>query len=76
MIRKSLSVLFATVILSAGFASVADAATHRMKHRTRASHASMQRGAKARPAARDAGSASTDALNQQSLNSARGGATQ
>lgn len=76
MIRKSLSVLFATVILSASFASVADAATNRAKHRTRASHAATHHGAKARPAARDAGSASTDALNQQSLNAARGGATQ
>jgi len=76
MIRKSLSVLFATVFLSAGFASVADAATNRTKHRTRASHATMHRGAKARPVTRDAGSASTDALNQQSLNAARGGAAQ
>lgn len=73
MIRKSLVVIAAAAVLSTSFAVSAEAAT------TRARRAAVHSPSKARPvAARQprAGSeaAQTDALNQQSLTNARGGA--
>lgn len=84
-IRKTLSVIMATLVLSATFATAADAATRRSTASTR-TQAARAKASKARPAARpvrstaaqqrDGGSAQTDTLNEQSLNAARGGVTQ
>ena len=75
-LRKPLSALLATLLLSTSFAAAADAATS-SRHPARHRHAVVHRVAKSRPAAvRNAGSPDTDALNQQSLNSARGTAAQ
>ena len=63
-LRKPASVLFATLLVSASFATVASAATH---HSRAAAHRS------ARAHSDTAGNAATDALNEQSLNSARSG---
>jgi len=75
IIRKTASILLATLIVSASFVTAADAATSR-RHMTHHSRAAMRHSTRGAPAAASSGSAATDALNQQSLSSARGGATQ
>lgn len=84
-IRKTVSVIMATLVLSATFATAADAATRRPTSAARV-QAARAKANKARPVVRpariapsqqrDGGSAQTDALNQQSLSAARGGAAQ
>lgn len=72
-IRKIALTLFAAAIASASFAAAASAATtaHPMHHR----HSMMHHSMKGHPGMHhDAGNAATDALNEQSLNSARSGA--
>lgn len=72
-IRKIALNLFAAVIASASCAAAASAATtqHPMHHR----HSMMHHSMKGHPAMRhDGGNAATDALNEQSLSSARSGA--
>ena len=75
MISRKTVALVAAVAMTASFAlpTPAAAMTH---HRGRAhAHAPMMHGAKpTRMAPRDGGSAAVDALNQQSLDRARGGA--
>lgn len=73
IIRTSASVLLATLLVAVSFGTTANAATthHRTMHHSRAAHhpAHARSGAMRAPA----GSAATDALNEQSLNSARSG---
>jgi hypothetical protein len=71
-IRKIASTVFAAVIASASLAAVASAATTTppMHHRHSMMHHSMKGSMGMH---HDAGSAATDALNEQSLSSARSG---
>lgn len=73
IIRISALFLFATLVAAAPFGTAAQAATqhHRTMHHPHAAHhpAHGRSGATRAPA----GSAATDALNEQSLNNARGG---
>ena len=76
-IHKTMSVLMATLVVSATFATVAEAATQRTPARSQMTRARAMKPAKARPVARAAmqredGDAQADVLNQQSLNAARG----
>ncbi len=74
---KILALALATVVMVGTFATAADAATHRRRARHHAMNRHhVTRSMPARTMSRDSGSASTDALNQQSLNAARGGAAQ
>jgi len=71
-IRKIASTLFAALLVSASFAAAASAATAR--NPIRHPHSTMRHPMRGRSAMRqDSGSAATDALNQQSLSSARSG---
>ena len=72
-LRTSASMLLASFLVAASFGAAANAATphHRQAHHARGGHHSTQ----ARSGMRHdrSGSAATDALNEQSLNSARSG---
>lgn len=72
MTRKTLSAIVAALVLSASFAATADAATTRHHNARMHSAAKPVKATKAAPRTGEA--AATDALNQQSLTSARGDA--
>lgn len=76
--RKTLTVIVATLVTSAAFASAADAATSRraMHHNRHHAARHMSRTPASMAAQRDGGSAQVDSLNQRSLDAARGGAAQ
>jgi hypothetical protein len=70
IIRKIASTLFAALIVSASLAAAAGPATAARHPRAAMHHATKARSSMQR----DSGSAATDALNEQSLTAARGGA--
>lgn len=73
-LRKTTAIYLATAVISAAFAVSANAATmhHSTMHHPHAAKHHSMRGRMGAP--HNAGSAATDQLNEQSLNSARGGA--
>ena len=72
IMRTSASVFFASLLAAAPFGAAANAQT---AHHSTTHHRSMHHAAQARAGGKHstAGNAATDALNEQSLNSARNG---